>query len=337
MNLKRSYRRALAVVVGRAWLAMAAVGGAGCGALHAAETLTLATYNVQNYNLENRQLADGGGFRPDYPKPEAEKAALRAVIRSLDADVIALQEMGGAQFLEELRQDLATEGVNYPYGDAMLAADEKRGLAVLSRIPLGQITAHRDLVGTRPGGDKNPSAEPVRRGLLEVRVPWTGGEVTLFVLHLKSRLTDDKTDPAAEEQRAAEAVAVREQILRGLPQDSDAETVSKSARFVVMGDFNDAPGSRPLRAMQAKGKREIARWIDAADSRGHRWTHAYARQASYSRFDHALVSPALAASVERAWIGDTPETALASDHRPLILRLRAPRPGTPDAKKSGAQ
>jgi hypothetical protein len=27
--------------------------------------------------------------------------------------------------------------------------------------------------------------------------------------------------------------------------------------------------------------------------------------------------------VERAWIEDAPETALASDHRPLVLRLRA--------------
>jgi hypothetical protein len=36
-----------------------------------------------------------------------------------------------------------------------------------------------------------------------------------------------------------------------------------------------------------------------------------------------LVSAALLPVVERAWIGDAPETALASDHRPLVLRLRA--------------
>jgi endonuclease/exonuclease/phosphatase (EEP) superfamily protein YafD len=92
---------------------------------------------------------------------------------------------------------------------------------------------------------------------------------------------------------------------------------------VVLGDFNDVPGSRALRAVQAKGKREIATWVDAADSRGHRWTHAYATRAVYSRFDHVLVSAALLSAVERAWIEDAPETALASDHRPLVLRLRA--------------
>jgi exonuclease III len=36
-----------------------------------------------------------------------------------------------------------------------------------------------------------------------------------------------------------------------------------------------------------------------------------------------LVSAALLPAVERAWIEDAPETALASDHRPLVLRLRA--------------
>jgi len=302
----------------------------GAASLHAAETLTFATYNVQNYTLENRQLPDGGGFRPDYPKPEAEKAALRAVIRSLDADVLALQEMGGPPFLAELQRDLAAEGVAYPYGEAMLAADEKRGLAVLSRVPLGAVTAHRDLAGTRPG---SAQPEPVRRGLLEVGVPWQGETVTLFVVHLKSRLVEDKTDPAAEEQRAAEAVAVRERILQRVPaapksdaEDGEPKLVAQGL-YVVMGDFNDVPGSRPLRAIQAKGKREIAQWVDAADSRGHRWSYAFARQAMYSRFDHVLVSPALGKRVERAWIGDLPETALASDHRPVVLRLRAQKNG----------
>jgi endonuclease/exonuclease/phosphatase family metal-dependent hydrolase len=308
--------------------------GMAAAATRAADTLTLATYNVQNYTLENRLLAAGGGFRPDYPKPEAEKAALRAVIRKLDADVIAFQEMGGPPFLEELRRDLASEGVNYPYGEAMLAADEKRGLAVLSRVPLGTVTPHRDLIGARApvdgAGGSGTSAAPVgvRRGLLEVEVLWPegGGDgvVRLFVVHLKSRLTDDKSDPAADEQRSAEAVAVRERILQRVTKpETDDGGAPNTGRYLVLGDFNDVPGSRALRAVQAKGKREIATWVDAADSRGHRWTHAYATQAVYSRFDHVLVSAALLPAVERAWIEDAPETALASDHRPLVLRLRA--------------
>jgi len=293
--------------------------GFGCVALAGvlrvvAQPLTVATYNVQNYTLADRRVADG--FRPDYPKPEAEKAALRAVIRALDADVIALQEIGGPAFLAELRRDLASEGVSYPYGEALLAADEARGLGVLSRVPLGSVVLHRDLLARRRGAEE---AEAVRRGLLQVEVPRTEGAVTLFVLHLKSRLGVDKDDPRAEDQRVAEAQAVRDRILEVFPNPA-------RARFLVLGDFNDLPGSRTLQAMESRGKTRIARAVEAADSRGHGWTHAYPRAGLYSRFDHALASEALGGKVVRAWIADSGETARASDHRPLVVELDPARP-----------
>lgn len=288
------------------WLALAAAAGA--------DTLTVATYNVQNYNLTDRRI---GGFRPDYPKPEAEKAALRAMIVAMDADVIALQEVGGEAFLRELRRDLASEGVSYPHVAAMMGADEQRGLGVISRVPLGQVTAHRDLLAKRRGAEE---AEPVRRGLMEVEVPTAGGAVTLFVVHLKSRITENKDDPAAEDQRVAEAQAVRNRVLERFPDPA-------TARFIILGDCNDTPGSRALRALQARGKTEISRWVDAEDERGHRWTHVFARPAVYSRFDHALVSPGLwdgeSGAAKARIVGEPWETVrLASDHRPLVLTVR---------------
>ncbi len=299
-------------------LALRWVLGLGCvalaGALRvAAQPLTVATYNVQNYTLADRRAADG--FRPDYPKPEAEKAALRAVIRALNADVLVLQELGGPAFLAELRRDLASEGADYPYGEAMLASDEARGLAVLSRVPLGALVAHRDLRARRRGTEE---AEPVRRGLLQVEVPRAEGALTLFVVHLKSRLAVDKDDPRAEDQRVAEAQAVRDRILEVFPLPTEA-------RFLVLGDFNDLPGSRTLQAVEARGKTRIATSVEAFDSRGHGWTHAYPKAGLYSRFDHALASGALVKDVSRAWIADQPETARASDHRPLVIDL-APIP-----------
>ena len=320
--MKPGWRRRLA----RGWTGLALVClvvgivRAAPDAAEVGEWLTVATYNVQNYTLADRRLADGG-FRPDYPKPEAEKKALRAVIRALDADVIALQEMGGPGFLNELRRDLAGEGLVYPHGEAALAADESRGLAVLSRVPLGRVTLHRDLKARRRGAQEDP---PVRRGLLEVEVPAPGGAITVFVVHLKSRVTEDKEDPAAEDLRVAEAQAARDRVLERFPEPA-------AARFLILGDFNDAPGSRALKAVQARGKTDIATWLDAADARGHRWTHAYARVASYSRFDHALVSEGLrrgdAANVVARVVGEPwAEVAAASDHRPLVVRVRTRPP-----------
>ena len=293
------------------WLCLAWCFSAGLvRAADAEPPFVVATYNVQNYTLADRRVADG--FRPDYPKPETEKAALRAVIRRLNADVLVLQEIGGPAFLAELRRDLASEGLSYPYGEAMLAADEARGLGVLSRAPLGSIVAHKDLRARRRGGEE---PEPVRRGLLQIEVPRAGGAVTLFVVHLKSRLAVDKDDPRAEDQRVAEAQAARDRILELFPQPA-------AARFLVLGDFNDLPGSRALQAMEARGKTRIAAWLEAYDSRGHGWTHAYPKAGLYSRFDHALVSEGLAPAVARAWIADFPETGRASDHRPLLIELK---------------
>jgi endonuclease/exonuclease/phosphatase family metal-dependent hydrolase len=296
---------------GRVWVSLALVLAA--GGLRAGDSLVVATYNLQNYNLADRRSEEG--FRPAYPKPEEEKAALRAVIRSLNADVLALQEIGGPAFLAELRRDLASEGWVYPYGEAMLAADEARGLAVLSRVPLGAITAHRDLRARRRGAEE---AEPVRRGMLQAEVLGADGApgFTLFIVHLKSRLAVDRDDPQAEDQRVAEAQAVRDRVLKVF-----SEPTAASARFVVLGDFNDLPGSRALEAVEARGKTRIAVWTDAVDSRGHRWTHAYPTRGLYSRFDQLFVSAALGGSVRRAWIGDGPEVERASDHRPLVLEL----------------
>ena len=279
-----------------------------------AETLTMATYNVQNYNLTDRRI---GGFRPDYPKPEAEKAALRAIIAVMDADVIALQEIGGEAFLRELRRDLESEGVFYPHIAAMFAADTERGLGVISRVPLGAVTAHRDLLAKRRGAEE---AQPVRRGLLEVEVPTKGGVVTLFVVHLKSRITELKDDPAAEDQRVAEAQAVRDRVLERFPEPA-------TARFLIVGDCNDTPGSRALRALQARGKTQISRWVDATDERGHRWTHVYRQPAVYSRFDHAMVSPGLwdgeSDAVTARIVGEPwAAVARASDHRAVVVTLK---------------
>jgi len=272
-----------------------------------ADTLTVATYNVENYNSTTRRIE--GKFRPDYPKTEKSKAALRAVIRSLDADVLALQEVGGAGHLEELRLDLKEEGADYPFAHVLAAEDAERCVAVLSRRPLADVRGHTDLRFKYFDG-----VETVRRGLLEVTVAAGEGTLTLFVVHLKSRLTERDDDPQAAAQRAGEAVAVRDRILERFPEPA-------ASAFLVLGDFNDLRPNRPLRAVLDRGKTQICEWLPAADSRGHTWTHYYARNEVYSRVDHILASPAAARFVVKTWIPDLPEVATAGDHRPVAVTL----------------
>jgi len=276
-----------------------------------AETLTIATYNVENYTLTDRMTPDG--YRPNYPKPEAAKQALRAVLRALDADVLALQEMGGRAFLEELRRDLATEGLVYSHAEILETGVEPRFVAVLSRRPFASVRRHSDLAFRYFGGE-----ETVRRGLLEVRFSTSGGELTLFVAHLKSRFTERKDDPMSALRRAGEAEAVRDRILTLFPTPA-------ASRFLLVGDFNDGPGSRPVRALLARGRTTITELVPVADSRGETWTHRYRKEDSYTRVDHVFLSPepSLRASLRngRALIHDGEGVNEASDHRPVVVIL----------------
>lgn len=281
----------------------------GVPVLAGANTLTIATYNVENYGPANRMTA--GGFRPDYPKPEAEKQALRAVIRALGVDVLVLQEMGGEPHLAELRRDLKTEGLDYPHAALARAGDADRHVAILARHPLQRVTTVADIDFPYFGG-----REKVKRGLLEATIATAAGEVTLFGLHLKSRFTERPDDVASLERRVGEATAIRNHVLKRFP-------VPREAKFLILGDCNDGRRSRALGLIQKRGRLEIARLLPAADSRGEVWTHFYRREESYSRVDHILVSPGLRSHVQggAARIYDGPGVRDASDHRPVVVVL----------------
>lgn len=284
--------------------ALAAAGGG---------SLTVATYNVENYGPADRMTP--GGFRLGYPKPEAEKRALRGVIGRLGADVLALQEMGGQAHLEELRADLRAEGIDYPHSAWMQGEDPERHLALLSKLPLRDVRRHDSLEFAYLGGRQR-----MKRGLLEASVSAGGGEVTLFVVHLKSRLTERRDDPGGAVRREAEAAQVRSCVLRRFPDPA-------SARFVILGDFNDGSSSRTLRIVSRKGAAVVSVPLEAADSRGEAWTESWDKGEGYSRLDLILVSPGLRPSVDggRARIYDGPDASGASDHRPVLMGLTFPK------------
>ncbi len=273
---------------------------------------TVATYNVENYTLANRQVE--GIFRPDYPKPEIAKAALRNVLRMIDADVVLLQEIGPRPFLLELQRDLAAEGLAYAFAHVIAASDADRHIGVLAKVAPYSLSDHTDLVFKYLGG-----SEPVKRGLLQLEYRWGSLRLTLYSVHLKSRYSDLAEDPESAVRRAGEATAVRNRIL-------DLHPDPARDLFLIAGDFNDHKGSRPVRALLQRGKTRLAELVPAADTRGEVWTYRYRKDDSYARVDLVLASPALIPflPVEGARVFDGADVAAASDHRPVAITLALP-------------
>jgi endonuclease/exonuclease/phosphatase family metal-dependent hydrolase len=273
-----------------------------------AEAITIATYNVENYVAADRQVA--GVYRPAYPKPEAAKEALRAVIRALDADVLALQEMGPAAYLEELQRDLRHEGIDYPYTALAEAADADRHVAVLSRRPFRRVHTVAGLDFRYLGGQ-----EKVKRGVLEITLALGRTELTLLVVHLRSRFTDRADDPGSALCRAGEARVIRDFVLRRFPNPA-------AAHFLILGDCNDTKASKPLRLLTKRGDTTVSELLDAADSSGETWTYYYRKDDTYSRVDYILQSPGLVSAARgEGRIYDGPGVREASDHRPVSVRL----------------
>ena len=256
-----------------------------------------------------------GVWRPAYPKPEAEKAKVREVVNLACPDVLALQEVGAAPFLWELRADLALEGRNYPYAMHMSGMDDQRHLAVLSKLPPVEVVKHQDLSFSYLG-----RREWVRRGMLEVSFLQSNGlPFKLFVVHLKSRWSDEPADPESVLRRTREAEACRNRIIERTLESGVFD-------FLVAGDFNDHPGSAPMRRFYRRGDLELGARVPAWDSRKELWTYFYKKEAVYSLIDGFVVSNTLSSRVAggRGTVVDLPAVLQGSDHRLVYVDLARP-------------
>ncbi|HVT73659.1 MAG TPA: endonuclease/exonuclease/phosphatase family protein [Lacunisphaera sp.] len=272
-------------------------------------SITVATYNVENYTLANRMV--DGVYRSSYPKPEKERAALTRIVAGIAPDILAVEEMGPQPFLDDFRRELRQAGQDFPHAVVLEAADADRHVAVLAKLPFKEVRRHAEVPTTYFG-----QRDRVKRGVLEVIFATSGGDFSVFVIHLKSKFTERPDDPESAEQRRLEAEAVRDLVLAGYPDPT-------RGRFIVCGDWNDTRASKPVRTLLKRGETSLGELLPAADAHGESWTHYYRREDVYSRIDYFLVSPALLPAVAggRASVWDRAGVADASDHRPLVLRL----------------
>src|ERR1043166_5823318 len=243
--------------------------------LFAAETFRVATYNLENY------LDQHLGTRP-LKTPEA-KARIRESLRAIDADVVALQEMGSTNALAELRTALKGEGLDYPFWEHVRGWDTNIHVAVLSKFPIIARRPHTNdsflLFGRR---------FHVSRGFAEVDIQVNPHySFTLITAHLKSRRPVPEADET--ELREQEAVLLREHIEARLADPPNAN-------LIVLGDFNDTKDTQSTRTILGRGRHGLIDTRPAerngdnqpspnsrSEPRNITWTHYYAKEDTYRR------------------------------------------------------
>ena len=280
------------------------------------KTFRIASFNVENY-------LDAAAPRGRVKSAES-KAEVRKSIRTMDPDVLALQEMGSPDTLMELRYSLGAEGCEFPHWEHIAGCDADIHLAILSKFPIAARRPHDNesflLHGRRLG---------VRRGFGEVDIQVAPGYAfTLITAHLKSANAIADADEA--ELRLAEARLLREKI--------DARLAAcPETKVVVLGDFNDTQDSTVIRtvigqdphrlidARPAEGDGQaFVKPNDAGASRAVAWTNYHPKEDSYTRVDYLLISRSLVPDwlPGESYVLASPNWGIASDHRPIVAAFR---------------
>lgn len=307
--------------------------------------MRIATLNVQNLRLRHHpgEWLDGArdADAPEDAGPSAsrldpsDRQLTAAVLRDVDADVVALQEVFDRKSLDHFHDRFLLRSGAAPYPHRIcLPGNDGRGndVAVLSRIAPVAARSHAALTPADLGICVPPPLSrdrPIfRRDCLEVTLPG----LTLFVCHFKAPYPD----PAlAWPVRRAEAEAVRRLVEQRF-------ATPETALWMVLGDLNepwtqDAGTERAIAPLVEDFAVDLATRMDEDD----RWSYHDRHSDHCAMPDAMLASPALAAAwpdacpfVMRKGLGR--ETALyrgprlpgvgnhrphASDHAPLVVEF----------------
>jgi len=267
---------------------------------------TVATYNVLNlFDAYDDPYSRDEQTVP-VPKPAEELDALVEVIRSLDADLLALQEVENRGGLRRLKNKFLK---NLRYRDPVLyEGNDLRGIdvALLSRFPVGQVTSYRHLQFPRGNGKTTRFS----RDLLRVRVmPAADLWIDVYVVHFKSgsRRSD-------VEKRRAEAARAREILDAELKKDPEY-------RFIILGDFNGRRNGEAVRIMEGTGDGRLFCLTDELDGET---VVTYIHDGTGAQLDYIFCSPSMkafyiAGSVR---VVTSSEAEAASDHRPVVASFR---------------
>ena len=178
-------------------------------------TLKIATYNVENlFDLEKK------GYKYKEYKPYSKSLwnkknykiklnNISNVIKDINADIIALQEIHSLQALKDLRFSLKQKGLYYQYYSIADKKNTAIKVAILSKIP---FVYSKELKVT---------SSYKHRNILEIKFRINSKDLYLFVNHWKS-----KSGP--ESMRIVSAKILRDRV----------NQIGYDKNIILLGDFN---------------------------------------------------------------------------------------------------
>lgn len=266
----------------------------------AGKALSVATWNVQNFfDWIDDPGDDTVLSASDYT---AKRQAVGVVLRTIDADVLVLQEIENERTATDLKsQELSS--LNYGTPVVSQGNDNRQiNIAVFSRYPVVSVISHKNDTFQSPNTGQYYT---FARDCLEVEIDVEGARWVVYGIHFISQLGD------SDDRRFAESAHVRSLVDRRLAADPDA-------RVVVAGDVNDFPGSSPVTRLLGLGDTAL---IDPTLTiiDGLRYTYVF--NGTPRQFDFIFASSGTAASSATAEIFHIQAVRDASDHRAVLVRF----------------
>lgn len=308
--------------------------------------MRLGTWNLENLFMPG---GDGPTGQAEY---DAKLAGLAATIIELAPDVLAVQEVGDPEALDDLVERLPGSWTT------ALADPDPRGIRVgfLSRVDLAHVEQFADFpveLGGIQVDDAGARIEQMGRPALQARVAVGQTRLDVITAHLKSKLLSypgGRFSPRDEGERARYAVyALHRRAAEAATVRAAADVLLAGAgttrAVVVAGDLNDEPQAATTQMLLGPGGSEIGTPGHTQPDQGdhHRLFNLaplIPEEQRYSRIyrgrreliDHLLVSHALLDHVTDVTTGDgrTPSItddprrrrdAPQSDHRPVVMTL----------------
>jgi endonuclease/exonuclease/phosphatase family metal-dependent hydrolase len=279
----------------------------------------IGTYNVHNLFGDKPDVYSS---QPDPPAPVEQLKALGNMIRQLDADAIAFQEVQNEAVLKHLFQDYVNPALRRNGEDTFdtfvfVPARDPRGInvALATRLAVrGTVTFH-----DYEFGPVDEHAVRFARDLLGVEVFATPKYSFLFfVAHLKSKLARSQAQSEhAEEKRQLEANEIRE--LLGESVFGGKPYIAQD--LVLAGDMNDDPDSDVIAILRGKNPTALRDLMADVEPN---YTYPTHHRRAKTRLDFIFASPTMVDHVDLGSLKihrDDP-AAVASDHYPSSLSLK---------------